>query len=255
MDAICDEGIQAVTTPLTRVPTAVPRPTTHKWLAGARARYAGASDRRVSIMNGSGVRGSLLSRKAIPTRERLVVALDLPSHEDALDMVGVLGDSVEFYKIGLELFMAGNYFLLADKLIASGKKVMVDLKFFDIPETVGSAVRRLRDIGVSFATVHGNDSMLSAAVSEAAGGLGILSVTVLTSLDEADIRDLGFSCSIEDLVLSRARRSLELGCDGVLSSGMELRRLRETYGEGLMLVSPGIRPLVNRLEAGSEANR
>jgi orotidine-5'-phosphate decarboxylase len=190
---------------------------------------------------------SRLSQKAIPRRERLIVALDLDSFEEALDLVDRLGDSVLFYKLGLQLFMSRRYFELLDLLLARGKQVFVDLKFFDVPETVGSAVRMLANSGARFATVHGNDAMLEAAVREKKD-TKILAVTVLTSLDRGDLRDLGFElASVEALVLSRARRALALGCDGVISSGLEARALRDELGERLLIVSPGIRPVENRL--------
>jgi len=121
----------------------------------------------------------------------------------------------------------------------------VDLKFFDVPQTVGSAVARLRDKGAYFTTVHGNDQILKAAVEAAEGAVKILAVTVLTSLDAGDLKDLGFDCPVEDLVYSRARRALELGCDGVISSGLEVARLRRDLGDKLIVVTPGIRPVQN----------
>jgi orotidine-5'-phosphate decarboxylase len=140
--------------------------------------------------------------------------------------------------------MAGGYFDLLEWLISKDKKVFVDLKFFDVPETVRAAVRRLRHRGAYFATVHGNDAMLRAAADEK-GDTKILAVTVLTSLDDGDLRDLGFQCRVEDLVLSRARRALEIGCDGVISSGLEAPRLREQLDHKLLVVTPGIRPVEN----------
>lgn len=188
-----------------------------------------------------------LSSKNIPVRERLIFALDVPTVAEAKALVESLGDSVCFYKVGLELFMDGNYFELVDWLIKRDKKVFVDLKFFDVAETVRRAVSRLKDIGASFATVHPvNDDMLR-AVAEEKGSLKILVVTVLTSLSQDDVRDLGFACNVEDLVLSRARRAIELGCDGVISSGLEVPRLREGLGDQFLVVSPGIRPVDNRL--------
>jgi orotidine-5'-phosphate decarboxylase len=189
---------------------------------------------------------SLLSEKPIPQRERLIFALDVPGPDEARRLVDALGDAVHFYKLGLQLFMAGNYFELVDQLRQRGKKVFVDLKLFDVPETVAAAVGQLKQRGAYFATVHGNDAMLEAACREK-GALKILAVTVLTSLDQGDLRDLGFSVSIEKLVLSRARRALLHGCDGVISSGLEAKALRESLGERLLIVSPGIRPVENRL--------
>ena len=189
----------------------------------------------------------LLSDKSIPRRERLIFALDVPGPEPARRLVDELGDSVHFYKLGLELFMAGGYFELLDDLVAQGKRVFVDLKFFDVPETVAAAVRQLRDRRATFATVHGNDAMLAAACREK-GDLQLLAVTVLTSLDQGDLRDLGFSVSVEKLVLSRAKRALAHGCDGVISSGLEARALRASLGSRFLVVSPGIRPVENRTQ-------
>lgn len=182
------------------------------------------------------------ARPSIPPRERLIVALDVPEVDDALALVDRLGDAVCFYKLGLELAMSGRYFELADALSARGKKVFADLKFFDIPATVAAAVRQLAKRGVEFATVHGNEAMIRAAVAEK-GALKILAVTVLTSIDADDFRDLGIELEVEPLVLSRARRVVALGCDGVVASGHEARALREAVGEGFLIVSPGIRPL------------
>ena len=151
------------------------------------------------------------------------------------------------YKLGLELMMAGGYFELLDWLVERDKRVFVDLKFFDVPATVGRAVARLRNRGVTFATVHGNQSIMEAA-AEAKGDVGILAVTVLTSLDRGDLDDLGFRCDVEQLVLSRARRALEAGCDGVISSGLEAPTLRRSVDDRLIVVTPGIRPVDNRPE-------
>lgn len=186
-----------------------------------------------------------MHRTAIPAEERLIFALDVPDANAARALAGQLGDSVRFYKLGLELMMAGGYFELLDWLVARGKKIFVDLKFFDVPVTVSRAVARLRNRGVTFATVHGNQSIMEAA-AESKGDVGILAVTVLTSLDRGDLDDLGFACDVEDLVLSRARRALEAGCDGVISSGLEVARLRENVEDRLVVVTPGIRPVDNR---------
>jgi orotidine-5'-phosphate decarboxylase len=187
------------------------------------------------------------SKRPIHGRDRLILALDVPDSATAMLMVDALGDSVNFYKIGLELFMSGGYFELVERLLERGKHVFCDLKFFDVPETVARAVSQLKDRGVDFATVHGNDSMLRAAV-ERKNGLKILAVTVLTSLDRADLRDLGFECDVEALVLSRAKRALQIGCDGVISSGLEVPALRKDLGERFIVVVPGIRPVDNRQE-------
>ncbi len=181
----------------------------------------------------------------IPRAERLIVALDVPSAAEARALAEKLGDAARFYKVGLELFMAGGYFELIEWLAARGNKVFVDLKFFDVPETVRRAVANLRGRGASFATVHGNQAMMEAAAKEK-GEVKILAVTVLTSLDRGDLDDLGFSCEVERLVLSRARRALEAGCDGVVSSGLEAARLKAEFRDRLLVVTPGIRPVDNR---------
>jgi orotidine-5'-phosphate decarboxylase len=181
----------------------------------------------------------------IPRAERLIVALDVAAPAEARALVEKLGDAARFYKVGLELFMAGGYFELVDWLAARGNKVFVDLKFFDVPETVRRAVANLRGRGVSFATVHGNQAMMEAAAREK-GEVKVLAVTALTSLDRGDLDDLGFSCDIERLVLSRARRAIEAGCDGVISSGLEAARLKAEFKDRLLVVTPGIRPVENR---------
>jgi len=186
-----------------------------------------------------------LSNKNIPAKDRLIFALDVPDADEARALVTTLDDSVTFYKIGMELFMAGGYFELLEWLIARDKKVFVDLKFFDVPATVAAAIRRLRERGATFATIHGNQSMMEAAAAEK-GELKVLAVTALTSLDRGDLDDLGFTCDIEQLVISRARRALEAGVDGVVSSGLEVPMLRREVSDKLFVVTPGIRPVENR---------
>ncbi|MFQ5509800.1 MAG: orotidine-5'-phosphate decarboxylase [Leptospirillia bacterium] len=184
------------------------------------------------------------SSKPIPNNERLIVALDVPTVADARALVEQLGDRVVFYKIGLELLMSGEFFELAGWLKGRGKKVFADIKFFDVPKTVARAIENLGRHRVDFVTVHGNDEIMRAAVA-VKGDLKILAVTALTSLDRGDLDDLGFDCDPEKLVLSRARRALKLGCDGVISSGLEAPRLRAELGEKLMVITPGIRPVDN----------
>lgn len=178
--------------------------------------------------------------------ERLIFALDVPDAPQARDLVLRLGDSVQFYKLGLELCMAGGYFELLDWLLARNKQVFVDLKFFDVPETVARAVRALSQRGVSFCTVHGNDGMLRAAAAAKGETLKVLAVTALTSLDQGDLNDLGFQCNVTELVLSRARRALAVGCDGVVASGLEVAPLRAAIDRRLLVIVPGIRPVENR---------
>lgn len=183
-------------------------------------------------------------RNRIPKRDRLIVALDVPCTDDARRLVEELGDSVSFYKVGLELFMAGGYFDLIDWLDQADKRVFVDLKFFDVPATVSRAVSQLSGRHVTFATVHGNDAMMRAA-ADVKGDVSILAVTALTSLDRGDLDDLGFECDVATLVQSRARRAVACGCDGVIASGREARALRQSLGDKLLIVTPGIRPVDN----------
>jgi len=172
--------------------------------------------------------------------------MDVSDCTRARALADELGDAVTFYKIGLELMMSGGYFDLLDWLLARDKKVFCDLKFFDIPATVGSSVRQLKDRGVSFLTVHGNRSIMEAAAENKGESLKVLGVTVLTSLDRGDLDELGFDCDVGDLVLSRAKQALESGCDGVISSGLEVPQLRKFVDNKLIVVSPGIRPVDNK---------
>jgi len=181
----------------------------------------------------------------IPRRERLIVALDVPTVAEAMRLVERIGDAACFYKIGLELSTSGGYFELLRWLSGRGSKVFADLKFYDIPETVRRAVANLRQSGATFLTVHGHRSIMAAAAAEK-GAMKILAVTVLTSFDARDLEEMGASGTVEDLVLARARGAAETGCDGVIASGLEAPRLRATFGAKLLIVTPGIRPATNR---------
>jgi orotidine-5'-phosphate decarboxylase len=178
---------------------------------------------------------------AIPRAERLIVALDVPTPEEARALVENLGDAARFYKIGLELFTAEGYFELLAWLTARGNKVFADLKLYDIPETVRRAVANLRRHGATFLTVHGHRSVMEAAAREK-GDMKILAVTVLTSFDQRDLEEMGSSRSVEQLVLARARGAAESGCDGVISSGLEAKPIKSEFGNRLLVVTPGIRP-------------
>ena len=190
----------------------------------------------------------VVSMNGIPAAERLIVALDVPEVPAAKALVERVGDAAVFYKIGMELCMSQDFFPLLAWLRDQGKKVFVDLKFFDIPETVGRAVRALSERGAQFCTVHGNQAIMEAAARSKSNGLKVLAVTALTSLDRGDLDDLGFQCDVEALVLSRARRALAAGCDGVVSSGLEVARLRAEAPRELIVVTPGIRPVDNRVD-------
>ncbi len=182
-------------------------------------------------------------KKNIPLNERIIFALDVSSHEEAMALVEKLDGEIKFFKVGLQLFLAG-WFKTIDAIIARGNKVMVDLKFFDIPETVKLAVDQLKNRGVTFATVHGNDPILRAAIQDR-NDLKILAVTVLTSFDESDMIEMGMTGSVKDLVLLRSRKALEIGCDGVVSSALEAQPLRDELGSNFLIVTPGIRPGAN----------
>jgi len=182
--------------------------------------------------------------KDIKIEDRLIFALDVPEVLEAKKIVTELDDSVNFYKIGMELLMTGQYFELLDWLIAKDKKVFVDLKFFDVPETVGRTIARLSDYGATFATIHGNQALMERA-AENKKKLKILAVTALTSLDRGDLDDLGFECNVKDLVISRAKRAFEAGCDGIVSSGLEVPYIRKYVDNKLIAVTPGIRPVAN----------
>jgi orotidine-5'-phosphate decarboxylase len=187
---------------------------------------------------------SQLSSKNIPPRERLIFALDVSTRAEATEWIERLGDSVVFYKIGMELLTSGEYFQVLDDLARRDKRIFVDLKFFDVPATVASAVKGLTRYPVDFCTIHGNNAMLQAAAA-VKGSIKLLGVTALTSLDEHDLADLGFQCDAQKLVLSRARAALAVGCDGVVSSGLEVPDLRREVDHRLIVVCPGIRPVAN----------
>jgi len=178
---------------------------------------------------------------AIPSRERLIAALDVPAAADARQLVEKLGSSVSFYKIGLELSTSGGYFELLDWLVKRGNRVFCDLKLHDIPETVRRAVGNLRGRGVSFLTVHADRGVMEAAVREK-GEIGILAVTVLTSTSQEDLAEEGYPGKLDELVYRRARAAAEIGCAGVICSGLEVAGIKSKVGGHLLAVTPGIRP-------------
>jgi len=182
---------------------------------------------------------------AIPREERLIVALDVPTAREARALVEKLEGAARFYKVGLELFTADGYFELIDWLVKHGNKVFADLKLYDIPETVRRAVGNLRGSGATFLTVHGHRSVMDAAACEK-GAMKILAVTVLTSFDERDLKEMGSTQTVEQLVLARARGAAESGCDGVIASGLEAKVLKATFKERLLVVTPGIRPVAGK---------
>ncbi len=179
--------------------------------------------------------------RAIPARERLIFALDVADVAAAKSLVVRLADNVHFYKIGLELAMTGQYFELLDWLLARDKKVFADLKLYDIPATVGAAVRQLRTKGASFLTVHGDTAIMRAAAAEKGEKLQILAVTVLTSIGPSELKELGVVAELAAHVAARARQAVAAGCDGVIASGLEAQALRAELGAGPLIVTPGIR--------------
>jgi orotidine-5'-phosphate decarboxylase len=178
----------------------------------------------------------------VSPRDRLIVALDLPSLSDAEAMVARLGDSVTFYKVGMELTYAGGL-PLAERLIAAGKKVFIDLKLHDIPNTVERATRQIAKIGASFLTVHAYPQTMKAALAGAAGSnLRLLGVTVLTSYDDADLVAAGYAHNVKELVARRASQARDAGMHGLVMSPEEVESIRALVGPGMALVTPGIRP-------------
>ena len=182
-----------------------------------------------------------MSATTLDTRERLIVALDVPAPDAARALAERLGDAACFYKVGLELLASGGSFELVQWLAARGHQIFANLKFFDIPETVRRAVANLRGRGVTFATVHGSRPIMEAAAS-AKGDVRILAVTLLTSMGADELKEMGYGGTVEQLVLARARSALESGCDGVIASGLEARMLKAEFGDRLLVVTPGIRP-------------
>ncbi len=178
----------------------------------------------------------------IPARDRLIVALDLPSTEAAGALIAKLGDAVSFYKIGYQLGFAGGLELARD-LIGQGKQVFVDLKLHDIGNTVEKGVESISKIGATFLTVHAYPQTMKAAVAgKGASKLKILAVTVLTSYDDNDLRDAGYGSPVGELVKRRAEQARDVGVDGLVCSPEEAGALRGLAGDKMVLVTPGIRP-------------
>jgi orotidine-5'-phosphate decarboxylase len=182
-----------------------------------------------------------ISREPLDASD-LAVSIAPSDAERAKALVRTLGDTVVFYKLGLELAMSGRYFELLDWLLGEGKQVFADLKFYDIPATVAAAVRQVRDCGATFLTVHGERAITEAAAAEKGDALKILAVTVLTSVDGADLRRVGIDVDVETLARRRARLAIESGCDGIIASGHETQQLRDDLGTDPLIVTPGIRP-------------
>lgn len=195
-----------------------------------------------------------MTNSAIPLRDRIILALDVDSPEKARLLVERTESHLGFYKVGLQLFLAGG-FEVVDWLVGRGHRVMLDLKLHDISATVGLAVEQLCRHRVTFATVHGEPPVVKAAVAAAQGRVGILAVTVLTSLGEEDLRGVGITMALPDLVLHRARIALTAGCAGVVASAREASMLRKELGGDFAIVTPGIRPGADLLNGQDDQNR
>jgi orotidine-5'-phosphate decarboxylase len=191
------------------------------------------------------------SNETIPLNERLIVALDVPTVDKALEIVEELGDTVQFYKIGMQLQFAGGLELAETLIQEHGKKVFLDSKLLDISQTIKGAVENIAKMGVSFLTIHGGSKNIQSAVKASRGtDLKILTITVLTHLDANDLKDLygDIEIDVEGLVKRRALQALNAGADGVIASGQEAGMIREIAGDAIRIVTPGIRP------DGSEIN-
>jgi orotidine-5'-phosphate decarboxylase len=184
----------------------------------------------------------------LPPRDRLIVALDMPDADEAERLVGRIGDAANFYKVGMELGYCSEGLAFASRLSAGGKQVFLDLKLHDIPNTVERAAAQVARLGVRFLTIHAYPQTMGAAVAGAKGSeLQLLAVTVLTSYDDVDLLEAGYRFGIVEMVLRRSEQAQALGVSGLVASAAEAADIRRAIGEGMILVTPGIRP------AGEEA--
>lgn len=191
--------------------------------------------------------------KNIPLNERVIFALDFAEPGLAKEWVKRLDNNIRFFKVGLQLFLAGGW-PVVDYIIDRGHRVMLDLKFYDIPQTVHLAVEQLQNRNVDFATIHGSKSIIEAAVAGKTD-MKLLAVTVLTSFDESDMEEMGFTGQVSDLVLARARKAKEAGCDGVVCSALEAKSVRKGLGQDFLIVTPGIRPASGKESAKGDQKR
>ena len=179
----------------------------------------------------------------IPAPEKLIIALDVPDIAAAKELVKNINNEAVFYKIGLELMMSDGYFELLEWLKAQNKKVFVDLKLYDISETVGRAIKNLQKYQIDLLTIHTASRDIMRQASQNKGLTKIIGVTVLTSLDKRDLDEMGFdpAISLENLVIKKAGLALECGLDGVVASALEAKKLRQNFGKDFLIVTPGIR--------------
>jgi orotidine-5'-phosphate decarboxylase len=184
------------------------------------------------------------SIKKMPKRDNLIVALDFPDYNSAKILVEQLGDRVTFYKIGLELLMSGNYFDLIEFLAKKNKKMFIDLKFFDIGQTVVKAIENLNNYpNIIYTTIHSTNRESMERIAESKGNIKILAVTILTSFNQNDLSDMNLdpTISLEDIVIKRAKLAKESNIDGVICSAFENKRIRSEIGQDFIIANPGIR--------------
>jgi orotidine-5'-phosphate decarboxylase len=189
--------------------------------------------------------GSTITENRLPPhpRDRLIVALDLPGVREAGVMVEQLGDAITFYKVGYQLAFAGGL-AFVENLIGAGKRVFLDMKLHDIENTVSKGVESAARLGVTFLTVHAYPQTMTAAVAARKGsGLKVLAVTVLTSYDDIDLAEAGYSVSVDALIARRAQQAHDLGMDGLVCSPEEASPLRLAVGNDMLFVTPGVRPI------------
>ncbi len=182
-----------------------------------------------------------MKMKDIPLKERIIFALDVDNGAEAMKLVELLGGTIGYYKVGLQLFLAEG-FPLVERIIGMGHKLMLDLKFLDIPNTTAMAMREASKRGVNLATIHAHVSSVARAAVAEAGQTKVLGVTVMTSYGETERAELGYPGSIEDLVRDRTGIALASGCAGVVASAREAAMLRKDFGDDFLIVTPGIRP-------------
>jgi len=175
--------------------------------------------------------------------QRLIVALDVPDISAAKKLVDEIGDAVIFYKIGLELMMSGEYFMLVKWLKNKGKMVFADLKLYDISETVGRAVANLAQYEIDLLTIHTASRTIMNQAAQNKGKMQVIGVTVLTNLDQKDLHEMGFdpAISLENLVLKKTELALNSGLNGIVASALEATTIRQKFGKDFLIVSPGIR--------------
>ncbi len=179
--------------------------------------------------------------QTIPLNERIIFALDFAEPQKAISWVERIDDQVKFFKVGLQLFLAGGW-PVVDQIVRRGNQVMLDLKLYDIPATVQLAVSQFADRGITLTTVHGYGPVVEAALA-AKSGVRILAVTVLTSMGNTELAELNYQGTVAELVMQRTQKVLNLGCDGIVCSAQEAASLRKSFGYEFSMVTPGIRPL------------